>query len=142
MKRSGLVIIQSFSPDNYVLESAKTHDYLAFYEHEIAFRKMFEYPPFKDILLFELSSKDFSKLKEDTTKLYAILERVAQEGYKLYKPKSPYIQRINNKYRINIIAKCNFNDDITKIMNKVLELFEKDKNKNTGIAITRNPIFM
>ena len=40
------VIVQTYSPDHYVLRAAANHDVEQFYEHEIRFREEFRYPPF------------------------------------------------------------------------------------------------
>ena len=40
------VVVQTYSPDHYVLRAAANHDVEQFYEHEIRFREEFRYPPF------------------------------------------------------------------------------------------------
>ncbi|MCR4406396.1 MAG: primosomal protein N' [Anaerolineae bacterium] len=42
----GQVIVQTYSPEHYAIQAAARHDYLAFYEREIAFRSEHWYPPF------------------------------------------------------------------------------------------------
>ncbi|TAK00120.1 MAG: primosomal protein N', partial [Candidatus Manganitrophaceae bacterium] len=43
--RPGEVLIQTFQPNHESIAAATTHDYLGFYEQEIAFRKEMGYPP-------------------------------------------------------------------------------------------------
>ena len=60
-KYSGKVIIQTNDTNNHVIESIINNSYVDFYNLEIDFRKMFQYPPFMDLVLFELSSKDLNR---------------------------------------------------------------------------------
>jgi len=46
----GKVIIQTYSPDHYVLQTALTHDYASFYRQEDDFRKKRMYPPYSHII--------------------------------------------------------------------------------------------
>ena len=57
---SGRVIIPTSDLNNYILNAVIKGDYTEFYEKEIEYRKMFNYPPFTDIVLFELSSSNFN----------------------------------------------------------------------------------
>tara|TARA_A100001037_G_scaffold306827_1_gene356454 strand:+ start:31088 stop:33712 length:2625 start_codon:yes stop_codon:yes gene_type:complete len=55
---AGEVIVQTFRPDNYVINYAKNHDYNAFYDKEIVSRKLLGFPPFKNILRFRFESEN------------------------------------------------------------------------------------
>lgn len=46
----GEVIVQSFSSDHYAVRTAALHDYTAFYEQEIEFRRELSYPPFSRLI--------------------------------------------------------------------------------------------
>jgi primosomal protein N' (replication factor Y) len=46
-RRSGsTVVVQTYTPDHYAIQSASRHDYKAFFEEEIDFRDKHFYPPF------------------------------------------------------------------------------------------------
>src|SRR5208283_3603924 len=42
----GIVLVQTYNPDHYAIRMAAAHDYQAFYEKELNFRRMMRYPPF------------------------------------------------------------------------------------------------
>ena len=90
-KKPGRVLIQTSDTDNYILEAVKHNDYLEFFDKEIEYRKTFGYPPFIDILLFEISGKDLQGVKEDAEKMYNILNYDNQNEYRVFSPKSPFI---------------------------------------------------
>ena len=49
----GKVILQTFQPDHYVIQAASQHDYEAFYQREIAYRRQLGYPPFLNLVRLE-----------------------------------------------------------------------------------------
>lgn len=57
-KKEGLVIVQSYSSDNYSIISACNNDYLGFYNQEILLRNLMNYPPYFDIMLINMSSQN------------------------------------------------------------------------------------
>ena len=130
-KLPGRVLIQTNDPDNYILNAVINNSYIEFYEKEIKHRKKFGYPPFIDIVLFEISGRNFYLVKSEIDRLYNILNSENTGIYKVFNPKAPFIQKINNKFRVNIIVKTKLN---TNSYNK---LYEK-----INMVVTRNPIFI
>ena len=55
--KEGKVLIQTSDPSNYILEAVENNSYIEFFNKEIEYRKTFGYPPFIDILLFEISGQ-------------------------------------------------------------------------------------
>lgn len=49
----GRVILQTFMPENYVIQAAARHDYEAFYQREIEYRRQSGYPPFANLVRLE-----------------------------------------------------------------------------------------
>ena len=52
-KKDGRVIIQTYRPDNFVIQAVRNNDYESFYKNEIIERKAFSYPPFKNITIVQ-----------------------------------------------------------------------------------------
>lgn len=141
-EKLGRVIIQTSDMENYILDSVIKHDYVDFFNKEIEYRKLFEYPPFIDIILIELIGNQINILKSEATKLYDILNLNSNKMYKVFSPKSPYIEKVNNKYRVNIIIKCKINSELLKTIYINLEKFNKIKGKQTKVIVTKNPIYI
>ena len=55
--REGLVVVQSYTPDNFALQAARDYDYKGFFKKEIAVRQLMDYPPFTDLILVEFTSE-------------------------------------------------------------------------------------
>ena len=56
-EKPGEVIIQTYKPEHYVIESIRKHDDTIFYENELAYRRMLGYPPCKAMLRVMISAE-------------------------------------------------------------------------------------
>lgn len=140
-EKKGRVVMQVYDTENSVIKCVEKQSYDKFYEEEIKFRELANYPPFTDILVIELISKDKNLVKEDTMKLYEILIK-SQDGFKVYSPKAPYIGKINNKFRVQIVIKGKQNNDFLDILYENLKKYDKIKKRDVSITISKNPIFI
>ena len=138
----GRVILQAHDTDSYVLECVKNNSYIDFYNKEIEGRKIFNYPPFCDMLLIELSGEFKSDVIKDSVKLYDIFNINNNGAYVIYSPKSPFIQKINNKYRVHVLLKLNFSNKILQVIYENLEKYDKIKGRKISISITKNPTYI
>lgn len=140
--KKGRVILQAYDTDSYVLECVKNNSYIDFYNKEIEGRKIFNYPPFCDMLLIELSGEFKSDVIKDSVKLYDIFNINNNGEYTIYSPKSPFIQKINNKYRVHVLLKLNFSNKILQLIYENLEKYDKIKGRKISISITKNPTYI
>lgn len=141
-EKSGEVIIQTYNPDNFSIECAKNQDYDTFFDYEISLRERLKYPPFCDILLFNITSTDELDIKKSSQKIYNILLKNSQNKLQLYAPMQAPINKIKNKYRWRIIAKCKFNNGVIDVVNKSLEEYYKIRNLKSTITVDINPTSM
>ena len=141
-EKEGRVLIQTADTTNYILQSVKNHSYLDFYNNEIEFRNRCLYPPFVDIFLFEFTSVNIADVKKEATMLYDILNKENSGIYKVSTPRTPLIQKINNKYRINILMKTKASSKLYNLIYEKLNIYNKKRNKKVNMTITKNPLFI
>ena len=55
--KPGEVVIQTYNPEHYSVVAAAKNDYKEFYDQEIAYRRMMQYPPCSNILAVLMTSK-------------------------------------------------------------------------------------
>ena len=142
----GKAIIQTFSPENSVLNFAANQDYEAFYEEEIALRKLMLTPPFADICL--VSFKAVSKnLAFDACKIFfEKLVLLSKEKYsdlplRIFPPASASIEKVANHYRFKIIIKCRSTRRFRSMINEAMMSFKPLKEfKNVSIIADINPL--
>lgn len=134
--------MQTYNPDNFSIECAKKQDYDMFYESEIILRKRLKYPPFSDIILFNLTSSDEENIEKSALKIYNILQKNSENKLEIFRPMPSPINKIKNKYRWRIIAKCRFNNSVIDIINKSLDEYYRNKSLKASVTVDVNPTNM
>ena len=125
---SGKVVFQTYNPDFYALESAKSQNYGEFYATEIAAREEFDYPPFSQIIRLVLSSPNNFRAEksaqEIALRLCTMIEKFGtSERLEVLGPTPCVIERINSQYRFQIIIKNKLDkkghEFISSFLNKI-----------------------
>ncbi len=126
---AGKVLFQTYNPDFYALESAKSQNYSEFYNTEIAAREEFDYPPFSKIVRLILSCQNNFRAEksaqEIAMRLSIMIEKVGlSERIEVLGPTACVIERINGQYRFQILIKNKLEDRghqfISSFLNKII----------------------
>lgn len=141
-EKPGQVVIQTYNPDNFSIQCAKDQDYDMFYESEIMLRQKLKYPPFSDIVLINITSLDENDIEKSSAYIHNILLKNAGDRMIIYRPMPAPINKIKNKYRWRIIAKCRFSNGIIDIINKSLDEYYNNKKLKASITVDINPTNM
>lgn len=135
-EKSGEVIIQTYSPQNYAIYLAKDSNYNEFFKREIVIRKSLDYPPFSKILIINMAGESENKIKIFSKKLKKSLQMVLKghDEVHIYNPGACPISKINNIYRWQMMIKGNFSDIITDKIKK--NVYENTKNIYNEIRVS------
>ena len=98
-----------------------------------------KYPPFCDIIMFAINSSELEEVKKASQQLFRLLEKNNNNEMSIFNAVPAPIDKIKNRYRWRIIAKCKLSNKVIDIVNKSLEEFYKCKFKKTRISISTNP---
>lgn len=136
--KEGRVIVQTYTPEHYSIETAASEDYDKFYQEEIKLRFSMNYPPFSDILLINFSSKDEKEVIDNINKLYQLLNRKKYD-LEILGPSPSGISKIKDNYRWRIILKGQIhNETAQEIKNLIYDNF-KQLSKSFKISLDINP---
>ena len=119
----GKVILQTYQPENIVLQSAKNQDYESFFNYEIKIREKLNFPPFYNIILLRVMNEKRIKTFDKALEITKLLGRELGNKAEINGPNPSVVERINNWYRFNIIIKTNeYLDDVKKVISeKIIE---------------------
>ncbi len=111
---NGKVIFQTYNPDLYAIENAKSQNYLSFYKNEIERRENYDYPPFCQIIKVVVSSHNEERAalcaNEIANMLKEQVEKVALTEYiEIFGAMKCIMYKINTEYRYQIIIKNKMN---------------------------------
>lgn len=132
-EKKGKVIIQTYNPTNYAILNAAKQDYISFYNEEIKYRKMLNYPPFGHLLKILFESKKLNSLEAYAKEAAKFLsENYANKIPKLtiLGPEDDMISKINDVYRKAIYIKSSQYDKIISVRKDFSKNFIKEKSTN------------
>lgn len=132
-KNAGEVVIQTYSPDHYAIQTAANQDYEAFYEEEIAYRELMGYPPAEQLLAVLLAGEDEQLLETACAYLKSYAERINRSHAGIVGPASPYVGKVNDVYRKVLYLKHPRYEVLTDIKDKLEQYIEV----NSGFAKLR-----
>jgi primosomal protein N' (replication factor Y) len=114
----GEVIVQSFNPENALLQAALHQDWKSLYDHELNERKAFGFPPFVYLLKLTISRKSSS-----TAEVFAQKLRKTITDFKLpleiNEPTPSFYERSHGKYNWQIIIKAKRRTYLTEAISKL-----------------------
>jgi primosomal protein N' (replication factor Y) len=103
--RPGEAVIQTYAPDNYSIRAAAEQNYKAFYEEEMAFRSLMNYPPMENMVCILLMSENQKELNVATEELLQVIRKIKEEQLEklmIIGPAQPPVAKIKDIYR-NVI---------------------------------------
>ncbi|MDD2203010.1 MAG: primosomal protein N' [Bacilli bacterium] len=136
-KLEGEVILQVFNSDHYVIEAAKKHDYIGFYNRELAIRKKLFYPPFCFIAMVRVLSKDYDYGFEVSKRIGTHL-REKLPNKTVLGPTMANVFKVNNVYRFACLIKYKEKTRIYTALREILNHY--DNNRKIKVEIEINPM--
>ena len=127
----GFAIIQTTDPDNPVLNLAAAQDYDAFFEQEIAYRKLGLYPPFCGLCVIGFAGAKEVEVARAAARFAALLGQQAAKQpdlpLRVLGPTPGSIEKINDTYRYKLTIKCRNDRRFRDLVRSALELYEQEK---------------
>jgi primosomal protein N' (replication factor Y) len=105
----GRVILQTYHPQNYAIQAAAEHDYHRFYEREITFRQMNQYPPYSRLTRLLFTDSRRSVVEQEASTVAEVLRvRQKEENFSATEVVGPtpcFFTRLNNIFRWQILVR-------------------------------------
>ena len=136
--KEGEVILQTFNPDNYILNCICQNDYKRFYNYEMNNRHKLNYPPYCYITSIKILSKDYELASKEVTKVKKYLENELSNNITILGPSTALIFRLNNIYRFQLILKYKKEDNLMEVLKELDNMYKL--NNKVNIEIDNNPL--
>lgn len=124
-EKEGEVIFQCFNDDHYSIIMASEHNYEGFYEKEIELRKLMGYPPYYNLALVVIKSKNESLALKESEKISNFLKN--KTNAKVLGPAPSAIPKINDFYLYKIILKYKKKEDVINALTYVNSKYVDNK---------------
>ncbi|MGI6279153.1 MAG: replication restart helicase PriA [Acutalibacteraceae bacterium] len=137
----GIAVIQTFNPDNNIIELAKNQDYESFYNEEILNRKIMIYPPYCDICVVSTRSKSKQMAQKGIEDIFGEIKRLVETKYNSIKiiilgPSPAAVAKVKNRYRYRMIIKCKNNALFRQMIKEATAI---KLPQDTAVAVDINP---
>lgn len=134
----GEVIIQTFNPDNFVINCVKDHSYDKFYLYEMNFRKTLKYPPYYYLVSLKVVGASYEETIENSKKVKSYLDNNLSKDILVLGPTTASVFKYNNEYRMQIIIKYKKEANLKTVLKEIDNMFIT--NKNIRLEVDFNPI--
>jgi primosomal protein N' (replication factor Y) len=105
----GQVVLQTYQPENYVIQAASHHDFESFYQQELDLRKTLNYPPYSRLIRMEYRNPSETRA-QDQAQTMADLLRVEISARQMRQtdfigPVPAYYCKVGGQFRWQIILR-------------------------------------
>ncbi len=151
-KLPGNVVIQTYDPDHYAIQTAKEQDYEAFYDKEIEYRRLMNYPPVWNMLLIHVTSPDESECGSMAQRVHDTAAQIIphieksqspddRHQIQLIGPADATIAKVNDIYRKVIYMKTSDYAALISVKDGIEQAVKADTAmKNANISFDFNPM--
>ncbi len=133
--KPGEVIIQTYTPEHYAIELAKTQEYEPFYEREMFLRRRSSYPPYYFVALIQLSHEDVMMAAEYAGRVADWLRGNLSNQVAIIGPTTASIARLQNRYRYQCLIKYKIEPNLIPVLQRLLAMYRAEWIKQ-GILMT------
>jgi primosomal protein N' (replication factor Y) len=131
--KTGDVIIQTYNPQHYAIESASQQNYIRFATEELGYRKKLYYPPYYRLARILFQSTDLETLKKEISNvkevLYILHRQFPAPQLFLLGPSTAPFSKISSYYRYHLIFKA----QTVKVLQGAIKLFNSVYNCPSNI---------
>lgn len=144
----GLAVVQTYTPDNPVIELASQQDYPAFYGLEDRGRKMMHYPPYADLFLFGFTGLQEQKVRQAANRLLQLLRAAATGEYAdlpviALDPTPAAVLKVAGKYRYKMLVKARNTKRMRDMVRHLLHTINSDPAaRGVTVYVDINPASM
>lgn len=121
----GEAIIQTYNPEHYSIQAAARQDYQTFYQEEMSYRMMMDYPPAAHMLAILASGENEELLEQGMEYLGRFTERISRKyGVHIIGPAYAAVGKVNDIYRKVIYLKHKDEQVLMEIKQKTEKYIE------------------
>jgi len=106
--KPGKVVVQTYNPEHYAVQAGAQHDYQAFYQAEIGYRRELCYPPYGQILKLTIQDDQESKARAQAMVIIKELKAGLHDhtNIEVIGPFPAPIAKVKDVFRMNIVIKA------------------------------------
>ncbi len=142
----GRAVIQTYTPECYVMELAARQDYEEFYATEIEARRMMRYPPYTNLCVFTVSGMQEQAVEAGMHAFMQMLHAAVIGPYTgipviVLDPTPALVAKASGRYRYKMVMKANNTNALRQMIADLLVQFARKKeHKNLQLSVDIDPV--
>ncbi|MDG5470237.1 primosomal protein N' [Jeotgalibacillus sp. ET6] len=141
-EKEGEVVIQTYTPEHFSIDLAKTQQFELFYNQEMTMRKLGQYPPFYFMALITISHENVLKVVSVSEEISQLLKQKLSSQAVILGPVASPIARIQNRYRYQCLIKYKKEEGLKPLLKAILNDYQSAKKDSVMIHIDVQPYIM
>ncbi len=130
------LIIQTYNPGHYAMDSIKTFDRSGFYARESVIRKKLGYPPFGRICNIIISGRNSRLVEASAANFAGLLEEELPGGVEILGPVPAVVSRIRNMHRRQVVIKSPGRLETAEKLASIVRRAGEERLLPSGVRIT------
>ncbi len=141
-EKPGEVVIQTYQPEHYSIVHAAKQDYQGFYEEEIAYRDLLQYPPVAHMLAVLIVSQIQEQGKILSEEMTDLVNREMKEwdGLRVIGPTDAAISKLNDLYRHIFYVRHEDYQVLVEAKDRLETFCKKQELKNQTVQFDFDPM--
>ena len=137
-EKPGTVVIQTYNPTHYAITAAAHHDYLAFYNQEMEYRRKAKYPPFCHMVSILVQAKKEETVEKAAQGIKQYLDEHL-ENVEILGPAKSGIYKMQDVYRQRILVKFTKSKELYAALNTISDYYNKNSKGKVRVVCDFNP---
>ena len=144
----GVAVVQTYTPDNPVIELAADQDYSSFFNLEIMSRKMMHYPPYADLFLFGFTGQQEQRVRQAAKRMLELLRAAAMGDHSdlpmiALDPTPAAVVKVAGKYRYKMLVKARNTKAMRALVRELMHALHSDPAaRGVTVYVDINPASM
>ncbi len=131
----GEVILQTYSPEHYAIQYAAQHDYAAFFEKELQFRRWMHYPPFTAIANVLIRSDNLAHALRWSGEIGEWFDKNKSNGLRVMGPAVAPLSRLKGDHRYHFVLKSANRPSLNESLRALVKFAADQKISRTNLII-------
>jgi primosomal protein N' (replication factor Y) len=137
---AGRVLIQTYYPEHYAIQDAVRQDYISFFEREMHFRRMMQYPPFTSLANVIVRDTNLEKAIVWSRQLSEYFSPYDGKGARILGPATAPLARLKKEHRFQFLLKSPRRSVLTKILGGAMAYCDAKEIPQTAVLVDMDPL--
>ena len=136
----GVVLVQTYFPEHYAIQHAARQDYLGFFEKELHFRRLMNYPPFTALANLIVRDRKMENAVRWSRALEGFLTKQESSGLRVLGPSPAPLARLRQEYRFQFLLKSPRRTLLTRTLVAALDFCAKKEIPESAVHVDVDPL--